>query len=80
MMNFLNLFHLAGSEKRVIRSKAYGNWKDWFTISDVEFYRPIYNEYMEMFGYQDNWDLNANPLIDPRLSSQYVMKLIEEAN
>jgi hypothetical protein len=67
-------------EKRVIRSKSYGNWKDWFTPSDVDFFRPLVIEYMQMFGYHDTWELNSNPYIDPSINSQYVMKLIEEAN
>ncbi len=66
-------------QKRVIRSKAYGNWKDWFTPSDVEHYRPLFQDYMAEFGYEDAWELNPNPKIDPALSSQYVMRIIEEA-
>jgi len=63
----------------VTRSKTYGNWKDWFTPSDVEFFRPQVKEYMERFGYHDNWELNSKPYIDPSVSSKYVIKLIEEA-
>jgi hypothetical protein len=66
-------------EKRVIRSKSYGNWKDWFTPSDVEFFRPMVKDYMQMFGYRDDWELNSKPVIDPAINSNYVINLIEEA-
>lgn len=66
-------------EKRVIRSKSYGSWRDWFTPADVAYYRPIFDNFMHMFGYDDPWELNANPGIDPSISSRYVIKLIEEA-
>jgi hypothetical protein len=65
--------------KRVIRSKSYGNWKDWFTPGDVEYYKTIFGPYMEIFGYPDNWELNPQPAIDPSTSYSYVEKLIAEA-
>jgi hypothetical protein len=66
-------------EKRVMRSKTYGNWKDWMTASDVEYYRKAFREYMEMFGYPDDWSLSPVQHIDPALSSQYVERLIRDA-
>jgi len=66
-------------EKRVIRSKSYGNWKDWFTKSDVQFYREIFQNFMKTFGYDDNWELNPTPCIDPALTSEYVKRLIIDA-
>jgi hypothetical protein len=67
-------------EKRVVRSKTYGNWKDWFTKADVDYYHEIFHDYMETFGYDDDWELNPSPYIDPQLSSGYVSSLIKEAN
>lgn len=66
-------------EKRVIRSKAWGNWKDWFTPEDVDHYRSMLMEYMEVFGYNDDWKLNNKPVITPALSSEYVKRIVEEA-
>lgn len=66
-------------EKRVIRSKAYGNWKNWFTPEDVEYYQPKFKEFMDVFSYSDDWALNSNPEIDPEVSSKYVARLVEEA-
>jgi len=65
--------------KRVIRTKSFGNWKDWFTPEDVEYYRPHLCAFMKLFGYEDDWELNINPMIDPAYSSQYVYGLLSEA-
>lgn len=66
-------------EKRVIRSKSYGNWKDWFTSEDVEYYHPKFKEFMDVFGYKDDWTLNESPSIDPSVSSEYVNRIVNEA-
>jgi hypothetical protein len=65
--------------KRVIRTKSYGGWKDWFTESDVEYFKTIYQDYFDIFNYGDDWQLSQNPNIDPETSSKYVQRLKEEA-
>ena len=35
---------------------------------------------MDVFGYEDNWEINENPEIDPQVSSLYVRKLIGDAD
>jgi sulfotransferase family protein len=66
---------------RVKRSKAYGNWRDWFTKEDVEFYKPLFNEYMQLMNYDTNdWDLNNNPILEPKLGSGYMEKLFYNKN
>jgi len=63
-------------ENRVTRSKAYGNWRDWFTQKDVEFYKPLYDDYMQLMNYDTNdWKLNENPVLPPELGSEYMEKL-----
>jgi hypothetical protein len=66
-------------EKWVVRSKAYGNWKDWFTPEDIEYYRPHYKPFMDRFGYVDDWKLNDPQHIDPKISSEYVVNLVTQA-
>ncbi|MFO7614546.1 MAG: hypothetical protein R6W71_07910 [Bacteroidales bacterium] len=66
-------------ETRVVRSRAYGNWKNWFTPEDIDHFRNSYLSYMNVFDYPDTWDLNKAPVIDPETSSHYVRKLITEA-
>ncbi|MEQ9618060.1 MAG: hypothetical protein RIG61_02675 [Deltaproteobacteria bacterium] len=66
---------------RVKRSKAYGNWRDWFTPEDVEFYKPLYHEYMQLVNYDTNdWRLNDNPVLSPELGSKYMEKLFYGEN
>ncbi len=61
---------------RLTRSKAYGNWRDWFTQEDVEFYKPLYDDYIQLMNYDTNdWKLNENPVLPPELGSEYMEKL-----
>lgn len=61
--------------KHLARTKRYGNWKEWFTAEDVEYFRPILKPYMEHFGYADDWSLSENPVIKPEHCSKYFKKL-----
>lgn len=65
--------------KRVVRTKSYGNWRSWFTPSDVEYFRPLMRDYMDRFGYKDDWELAKEPAIDPEQGSHYLEGLIREA-
>lgn len=61
---------------KVIRKKAYGDWRHWFTEEDVELFKPAFLPYMEVIGYDcDDWALSPNPVIEPEFSSRYMMKL-----
>jgi hypothetical protein len=70
--------------KRVARSKTYGEWKNWFTYSDITSFKPQMNKFMEKFGYNNDWlsdweeELNDKPVINPEYSSKYVEKLQKE--
>ena len=43
--------------RRVARSKTYSDWRNWFLPEDVEFFRPRMAEYMDEYGYGDDWTL-----------------------
>jgi hypothetical protein len=60
--------------KRVERSRSYGEWVHWFTPSDVEFYRPLFAEYMEFFGYDDDYSLESKRAISRRNSIDYIQQ------
>ena len=61
---------------KVIRKKAYGDWRHWFTEADVELYKPAYLPYLEAAGYDVNdWKLAEEPVIEPEYSSQYMVNL-----
>jgi len=64
-----------GKEK-VVRKKAYGDWRQWFTEKDVELFKPAYTPYMELIGYDcDDWTLDPQPVIEPEYSSVYMQSL-----
>jgi hypothetical protein len=64
-----------GKEK-VVRKKAYGDWRHWYTKDDVALFKPAYLPYMEAAGYDcDDWNFNSKPVIEPEFSSEYMQRL-----
>jgi hypothetical protein len=63
--------------RRVVRSKSAGYWRDWFTPADVAYFRPQFACYMETFDYADDWELAAEPHLDPHLGSEYLVQLLQ---
>ena len=62
---------------KVVRKKAVGDCRHWFTEEDVDLFKPAYLPYMEAIGYDCNdWTLSPNPLIEPRYSSDYMKGLL----
>jgi hypothetical protein len=65
---------------KVVRKKASGDWRQWFTEKDVELFKPAYRGYMELIGYDLNdWALDENPVIEPEYSSTYIQNLSSKA-
>jgi hypothetical protein len=65
----------SGKEK-VVRKKAFGDWRHWFTEEDVALFKPAYLPYMQAIGYDcADWALASEPLIEPQFSSAYVRNL-----
>jgi len=63
---------------KVVRKKATGDWRHWFTQADTERYKQAYLPYMEAIGYDgDDWSLNASPVIEPEFSSMYMQQLAQ---
>ena len=61
---------------KVVRKKASGDWRLWFTAEDVSLLEPVYRPYMEQMKYDCNdWTLDPQPVIEPAYSSQYMQKL-----
>lgn len=66
---------------RVVRSKSYSNWKDWFTQEDVDFYKPLMRVYLDLIGYDsDDWNLNPDQKLKPNIGSQYMRNLHYNSN
>lgn len=81
--NYLGLRLESGAEipsnfEKVARSKKYGNWRNWFTPEDIDFYRPLMKSYMDKFGYADEWELAIHPEMDPNFGSRYISKIVQE--
>jgi len=61
---------------KVVRKRASGDWRHWFTEEDVELFKPAHLPYMELMGYDcDDWALSPNPTIEPEYSSVYMQSL-----
>ena len=68
-----------GKEK-VVRKKAYGDWRHWFLEGDVMLFKPALVPYMQVVGYDcDDWNLSAEPVIEPQFSSEYMQSLSRKA-
>jgi len=61
---------------KVVRKKTTGDWRHWFTEKDVALFKPVYQSYMELIGYDcDDLALSSNPVIEPEYSSIYMKRL-----
>ncbi|MGD8261741.1 MAG: hypothetical protein PVG70_15560 [Desulfobacterales bacterium] len=70
----------SSGKAKVIRKKATGDWRHWFTEEDVALFKPAYMPYMELIGYDcKDWALSANPVIEPEYSSLYMQRLPRKA-
>jgi hypothetical protein len=68
---------VAQAHEHVIRTKTYGNWKNWFLPEDIQFFKPLFDEYMRCYGYSDDWILNARQTISPESCSKYVERTVK---
>ena len=65
---------------KVIRKKSTGDWRHWFTKEDISLLKPAYTPYMSLMGSDcDDWNLAANPVIEPEYSSVYMKNLARKA-
>jgi hypothetical protein len=62
----------------VPRSMRHGDWRNWFTERDVEFFRPLFSSYMRHFGYAEDWRLAAHPVILPEHSTGYIERTVRK--
>lgn len=62
----------------VARTKSYGNWRDWFLEEDVNYFKPLFEDYIERHHYSNGWHLNEQPNIQPEHCTQYVERTIQK--
>lgn len=63
---------------RVVRRKTPGDWRNWFTAGDADYFRPIFDEHLRKYGYDMDWEPGSNQEILREYSTDYVMRLVEE--
>lgn len=56
------------------RNGKFGEWKNWFTPEDVNFFRPRMEKFMERYGYPLDWNLPENQKINPTTSIDYIKR------
>jgi hypothetical protein len=70
----------SSGKAKVIRKKASGDWRHWFTEEDIELFKPAFTPYMEFIGYDCNdWALITDPVIESQYSSVYMQNLPRKA-
>ena len=70
----------ASGKAKVIRKKAAGDWRHWFTEDDVALFKPAFAPYMAIIGYDlEDWTLSPQPVIEPEYSSVYMQNLPRKA-
>lgn len=68
---------LQGWVSKISRKGTSGDWKNWFTPEDVAFFRPAMDPFITKYGFDPEWTLEAEPLIEPKYCSQYITRLSE---
>ena len=63
---------------RVVRTKTSGNWRNWLTPADVEFFGPRLAQFIRNNGYSEDWTLALSPSISPEHGSDYVLRIVAE--
>ena len=64
--------------RRVVRTKSHGDFKRWFTEQDHVYFADRFGPMLDTFGYDREDDLEPQPVIEPRYSSEYVLGLVAE--
>lgn len=64
--------------QRVVRTKSYGAWRNWFTPEDVETLGPVLTPYLERYYPGAQWNLASSPSIKPEHGSLFVERVIDE--
>ena len=62
----------------VPRTKKSGDWKNWFLQEDIDFFRPLFAEYMKRYGYPEDWAISDEPLIYPENGSRFVKSALNK--
>ena len=65
----------------VSRTKSYGNWRRWFTPEDVDFFSPIFNDFLKDQEYDsEDWYLENTNSLPSAEGSEYMKRLFYHSN
>jgi hypothetical protein len=64
--------------EHVIRTRSYGNWRHWFTERDIRYFKPVFEAYMQRYGYDADWRLADHPAIPKAHCSAYVKRTVDK--
>jgi len=68
--------NVSSAHSRVVRTKSYNNWKNWFTKTDCEYYKGLFNPILDQFGFDStDWNIIENSKLSPETGSQYMLKI-----
>ncbi|MGA2031036.1 MAG: hypothetical protein ABSG68_02165 [Thermoguttaceae bacterium] len=65
--------------RRVERTKAYGDFRNWFVAEDIPYFQFLYRQFVARFPRYDDWTLNPVKTVRPEYASQYVLRIVNEA-
>jgi len=60
----------------VTRTRSSGYWRDWLTPEDVDFFKPILQDYILAYGYPADWDLSEHPRIPAEHGTEYLRRVL----
>jgi len=60
------------------RTKAYGNWRHWFTAEDVIFFQAFFESFHRQYDMGESWDLAAEQRIPADHGSDFLRILLQE--
>jgi len=74
-LNLSKPIGLKGWVGKISRKGQSGDWKNWFTASDVAFFQEHIDPILERFDLPKDWELNSPQLIEPAHCSEYITRL-----
>ncbi len=67
--------------RHVARSQVHSDWRRWFNDADVEFYRPVFQDYLAAQGYDPkDWKLEYPSTLPASQGSDYMLGLFRHPN
>ena len=62
----------------VPRTLSSGDWRNWFTPQDVNFFRPLFAAHMLHYGYEDEWELPGHQVVRTEHCSEYIRRTVNK--